>query len=189
MMLNKLSRSIGSNILGNKKDLSSLKALVILSKRNFSIDEIGKRYENPYDYKNKQYGILGQIFDSTLKKLGENSLIITVEGNFGSGKTEFAHKLANQIDFVNARQPDLDTHFFQLPNGENLKEIVNGYVGDSKLYCIDSLEDWHREPTFKKSITIQHQLYNIKWMQTRTALLHLFSTGLLKIPRNIIVKI
>ncbi len=178
-MLSKISRSVSSNILAGKSkcDITNFKAVVVLSKRDFSIEQIGKRYEKPYDYKNKKYGFLGQMFDSTLKKLGENSLIITVEGNFGAGKSEFAQKLAKDIDFVYAREPDLDHHLFKLPNGQNLKDIVNEYVGDNQRFRIDSLEDWHKSPSFKKTIAIQHQLYNIKWMQTRTALLHLMSTG------------
>jgi hypothetical protein len=182
MMLSKISRSVTSNVLNSKNEISNIKAVILLknfqiSKRNFSINEIGKRFEKPYDYKNKKYGLIGQIFDSTLKKLGENSLIITVEGNFGAGKSEFAKKLAKDIDFVYAREPDLDAHLFSLPNGENIKDIINQYVGDNKLYHIDTLEDWHKEPTFKSTISLQHQMYNIKWMQTRTALLHLMSTG------------
>lgn len=182
MMLSKVSRSLTSNILNSKNEVSNLKALVLLSnlkisKRDFSIEKIGERNEKPYDYKNKKYGLLGQIFDSTLNKLGENSLIITVDGNFGSGKSEFAKNLAKEIDFVYAREPDLDAHLYQLPNGENTKDIINEYVGDDKRYHIDSLEEWHRDPSFKRTIALQHNFYNIRWMQMRTALLHLMSTG------------
>lgn len=180
MMLSKISQSLKSvSTKLNTTDASNLKSIILVSafNRKFSIDQIGKRYEHPYDYKNKTYGIIGQMFDSTLKKLGENSLIISVEGNYGAGKTEFAKKLAKEIDFVYAREPDLDTHLYQLPNGHNSKDIINGIVGDNKRFRIDTLEDWHKEPTFKKSIAIQHSFYNIRWMQYRTALLHLMSTG------------
>lgn len=178
MMLNKLSRGVAI-LTSRVGETSNVKSIILLqaSKRDFSIDQIGKRYEKPFDYKNKQYGLLDQIFDSTMKKLGENSLIITVEGNFGSGKTAFAKKLAKEIDFVYAREPDLDHHLFQLPNGTNAREVINSFVGENKRFHVDSLEEWHLEPSFKKSIALQHSFYNIRWMQTRTALLHLFSTG------------
>lgn len=174
MMLSKVSRSLTTN--------SSLKTLVIVntthvSKRDFSIDQIGQRYGKPYDYKNKKYGFLGQMFDSTLNRLGDNSLIITVDGNFGAGKSEFAKKLAKEIDFVYAREPDLECHLYQQPNGENTRDLVNEIVGDNKRYRMDNVEEWHRDPSFKTSIALQHNFYNIKWMQMRTALLHLFSTG------------
>jgi len=180
MMLNKVSR--GVVFVSNKLNGNESKTLILLngliSKRNFSIEEIGKKYEKPYDYRNKQYGLLGQIFDSTMRRLGENSLIITVEGNFGSGKSEFAKKLAKEIDFVYAREPDLDEHLYKLPDGSSLRSIVNEIVKGNKRFSIDSLEEWHLNPTFKSTISLQHNFYNIRWMQTRTALLHLLSTGL-----------
>ncbi len=181
-MLSKLSRGV-SSITKNISNLNETKTIILLNgflvnnKRNFSIENIGKRYEKPYDYKNKKYGLMGQIFDSTLQKLGENSLIITVEGNFGSGKSEFAKKLAKEIDFVYAREPDFESHLFQLPNGENKRNIINEIVGDNRRFHIDSLEEWHLNPTFRGTIGVQHSFYNIRWMQTRTALLHLLSTG------------
>lgn len=156
-----------------------------INKRDFSIDEIGKRYEKPWDYKKKDYGLWGQMTDSTLRRLGENSLIITVEGNFGAGKSEFAKKLAQKIDFVYAREPDLDHHLFSMPNGENIRKIVNEHIGDNERFRLDSLEEWHLKPSFKKTIQLQHAFYQIRWMQTRTALLHLLSTGLLPLYLSI----
>lgn len=183
MMLSKVSRGI-TILAGKLNDPASLKvgSIVFLngsriSKRDFSIDDIGKRYDKPWDYKKKDYALWGQITDSTLKKLGENSLIITVEGNFGSGKSQFAQKLAKDIDFVSAKEPDLDRHLFQLSNGSNVREIVNEYVGDNERFHVDSLEEWHRAPSFKNTIFMQNSFYSIRWMQTRTALLHLMSTG------------
>lgn len=171
-MLSKVSRGLAAN--------SHLKTFIIVntvSKRDFSIDQIGKRYGKPYDYKNKKYGFIGQMFDSTLNRLGDNSLIITVDGNFGAGKSDFAKKLAKEIDFVYAREPDLESHLYQQPNGYNTRELVNDLVGDNKKYRLDTIEEWHRDPSFKKTIALQHNFYNIRWMQMRTALLHLLSTG------------
>lgn len=170
MMLSKFSRTF----LTSKSE-----AIILLtaSKQDFSIEQIGKKAEKPYDYKNKKYGLMGQMFDSTLNRMGDNSLIITVDGNFGSGKTEFAKKLAKEIDFVYAREPDLETHLYSQPNGANTRDIINNVVGDNTRFRIDSLEEWHRNPSFKTTIALQHNFYNIKWMQMRTALLHLLSTG------------
>lgn len=180
MLLSKLSRNctsspgpVASIILLTKTHKPVGKS----SQREFSINEIGKRYEKPWDYKKKDYGLWGQATDSTLRRLGENSLLITVEGNFGAGKSEFAKKLAEKIDFVYAREPDLDFHLYSLQNGENIRKIVNEYVGENERFHLDSLEDWHLNPNFKKTISLQHAFYNIRWMQTRTALLHLLSTG------------
>ena len=184
-MLSKVTR--GASTLSRLTLLSSsgeanAKSIVLLqtytiSKRNFSIDEVGKRNEKPYDYLNKRYGLIGQVFDSTLRKLGENSLIITVEGNFGAGKSEFAKKLAKDIDFVYASEPDLDKHVFKLADGRDRRAIVNQIVGDNEKYHIANLEDWHSSPSFKNTIQLQQSFYATRFMQTRQALLHLLSTG------------
>ena len=145
--------------------------------RYFSQQEIGKRNEKPWDYTTKRYGLLGQITDSTMRRLGENSLLISVEGNFGSGKSAFAKELAKKIDFVYAREPNLDEHFYKMPNGESRRTIINDIVKNNARFHADSIDEWHLEPTFKRAIALQHQFYLIRFMQMRTALLHVMSTG------------
>jgi hypothetical protein len=177
-MLSKVTRGASQLTSRLSAGQAAAAGLPVNSRREFSIEQIGKRYEKPFDYTKKRYGLLGQIFDSTLKKLGENSLILTVEGNFGSGKSEFARALAKNIDFVYAREPDLDYHAFTDPQtGENRRELINKIAGANEMYHLDNLEDWHLRPTFRGSIQLQHLIYNIRFMQTRQALLHLFSTG------------
>jgi NADH dehydrogenase (ubiquinone) 1 alpha subcomplex subunit 10 len=153
------------------------KLITSSSRRSFSYEQIGKHDAKPWDYKNKRYGLWGQFTDSTMRRLGENSLIITVEGNFGSGKSRVAKELAKKIDFVYAREPCLEEHLFKLPNGHSKRDIINELTKGDKRYRLDSLEEWHREPSFKRAIQLQHQFYTIRWMQMRTALLHLMSTG------------
>lgn len=153
-------------------------APALTSKRAFSIEEIGKKAEKPFDYKNKRYGLLGQVFDSTLRKLGENSIIITVEGNFGSGKSDFAKKLAKEIQFVYANEPDLDKHWFLDPtSGQNKRELINSIIGENKKHYVSNVEDWHRDPSYRATIQLQHGMYMVRFMQMRQALLHLMSTG------------
>lgn len=174
MMLSKVSRGL---VTTTNSPLKTLILVNTVNKRDFSRDQIGHTYAKPFDYKNKKYGFMGQMFDSTLNKLTDNSLIITVDGNFGAGKSAFAQKLAKEIGFVYAREPDLECHLYEQPNGYNTRELVNEIVGDNQKYRMDSLEEWHADPCFKKTISLQHKFYNIRWMQMRTALLHLFSTG------------
>ena len=182
-MLSKVALRRASNFTNklNETLTNGLKPSVIIlnavSTRNFSIAEIGKRHPKPFDYSKRSYGLFDQFTDSTLRRLGENSLIITVEGNFGAGKTEFAKQLAKNIDFVYAREPDVDYHIFTGADGENRRELINRIVGANQKYHLDNLESWHKKPSFKGTIQLQHQIYDIRFMQTRQALLHLFSTG------------
>jgi NADH dehydrogenase (ubiquinone) 1 alpha subcomplex subunit 10 len=173
-----LSKLVNINLLTVTRTTTVLPQILLTqTKRNFSRDEIGKRTPNPWDYNKKPYGIWGQIVDPTTDHLNRNSLIITVDGNFGAGKTEFAKNLAKEIDFVYASEPDLQKHLFLMKNGFDFRELINKLTDGNDLYHIDSSEDWHRNPSFKSSAQVQVNYYTIRWMQMRTALIHLFSTG------------
>lgn len=160
-------------------NVASLAALPqsISTKRQFSREVIGQRSSNPWDYNKKPYGLWGQMFDSTAAHLTENSLIISVEGNFGAGKTAFAKKLAAELDFKYASEPCLEKHLFLLENGGSMRDIINEHTEGNALFHSDNLEDWHKKATFKATAEMQVNFYMMRWMQMRTALLHLLSTG------------
>ena len=145
----------------------------------FSAAEIGKRYPKTFDYKNKYYNAFTGLFDvQTVKRLEENSLIITVDGNFGAGKSAFAKRLAKEIDFIYASELDIEKMLYiRKDNGANKREIINNIVGNNEMYRLNTLEDWHTNPMFKRSIQMQYIHYYLRWMQFRSALLSLFSTG------------
>ena len=145
----------------------------------FSIQEIGKRFPKTFDYKNKYYNSFNSVIDTqTVKRLGENSLIITVDGNFGSGKTEFAKRLAKEIDFIYASEIDLDKSLYiRRDNGANLREFVNSIVGVKELYRYNTVEEWHENPMYKRGAQVQRAIYKARWQQYRSALLSLFANG------------
>jgi len=143
----------------------------------FSALDIGKRHPKPYDYLKKSYGLVGSLLDSTVQRLNDNSLIITVDGNFGSGKSEFARQLAKDIDFLYAREIDLDHMLYQTPVGSNYRKIVNKIVGDNERFRINTVDEWHSNPTFKRTVQLQYKYYYARLFQYHMALLHLFSTG------------
>lgn len=58
-----------------------------------------ERSRKPFDYRRKAFTILNQPFDRTLARMDENSKVIVIDGPIASGKTEFARRLAKQLDF------------------------------------------------------------------------------------------
>jgi NADH dehydrogenase (ubiquinone) 1 alpha subcomplex subunit 10 len=146
------------------------------SVRLFSVADIGKTYPKKFDYKFKNYNLFYRLTDSTLRRLSDNSLIITVDGNFGSGKSEFAKTLANEINFHHAKEVDFDD-ILHKPYGVNLRILLNEIIEQNERFRITSLEDWHAHPNYKRAIEIQRNFYYCRWQQYRTALLHVFSTG------------
>ena len=173
MLLNKGSSQINriSKLLSTTPSIIQIKC--------FSALEIGNRHPKPFDYKNKNYNSLQTLLDTqTVQRLGENSLIITVDGNFGSGKSEFAKRLAKEIDFIYASEIDLDrTFYIRKDNGANLREFVNSVVQKNELYRYNTVEEWHQNPLFKRGAQIQRAFYKARWLQYRCALISLFSTG------------
>merc|ERR1712004_327844 len=55
-------------------------------------------YVSPFPYKEKHFYWFSQFFGNAKKRMCENSKIITVDGNFGVGKDEFAKRLAKEFD-------------------------------------------------------------------------------------------
>lgn len=146
--------------------------------RLFSTLEIGKQYEGTkYDYLKRGYGVLDQYRDPSVKRLGENSLIITVEGNMSSGKSEFGRALAKRINFLYAREIDIEHMLYTLPNGLNKREEINKIVGNNEKYRLSTLNDWHDNPLFKRTAELQYKLYYCRYFQYLMVLTHLFSTG------------
>lgn len=168
MILSKVARVV---LIGSRQ------GAIVPQRAFFSSLDIGKRHPKPYDYLKKSYGLVGSMLDSTVERLSDNSLIITVDGNFGSGKSEFARQLAKDIDFLYAREIDLDHMLYQTPVGSNYREIVNKIVGDNERFRINTVDEWHRNPTFKRTVQLQYKYYYARLFQYRMALLHLFSTG------------
>jgi NADH dehydrogenase (ubiquinone) 1 alpha subcomplex subunit 10 len=161
--------------------LTFLKSSInIESVRLFSVADIGKTYPKPYDYKYKPYGLYGRLTDSTLKRLNDNSLIITVDGNFGSGKSEFAKTLAREINFHHAKEIDFDDLLYtKTGNNEtvNLRLYLNQIVEQNERFRITSIDEWHENPNYKRAIEMQKLFFYCRYQQYRIALLHLLSTG------------
>ncbi|KAL7671034.1 hypothetical protein ACOME3_005947 [Neoechinorhynchus agilis] len=88
--------------------------LVLFPKQCFSLFLVDKPDPDvkPFDYTSyvfKKY--MGSVYN-TLGNLNDNSLLISVDGNFGSGQSVFARHLANRIGFLYVPAPDLDRMCF-----------------------------------------------------------------------------
>jgi len=133
-------------------------------------------YEKPYPYETKSFNVITEFFDKTMPRICENSKIITVDGNLGVGKNEFAKRIAKEFDLkyipsvpdsecfrlrhnnydirgLNELLPE-NLHFYDWENFLKEKDLTNGFVGRLQL-------QWYRE---------KFEVYS-------NALRHLFHTG------------
>ena len=134
----------------------------------------------PFDYKNKKYGILRQMFDTTSSRLDENSKIVVVDGNLASGKKEFAQRVAKEFDlkyFPPIIEEDLYT---EGSFGFDLRHL-NPYLPDkSKFY--DQKAFYTDTNASKGTIAIyQMWMYRRRFYQYAEAITHLLNTGIMKV--------
>ena len=138
------------------------------------------RERKPFDYRRKVFTMLHQPFDRTLARMDENSKVIVVDGPIASGKTEFAKKLAHQLDFKFVPQPDTRELYDCGDSGLSYLDLDELLPQEYQAYTLDSfLTD--KTPTLSEGRCRAGQLqmdYFLARLYTyNDALLHMLSTG------------
>lgn len=65
-----------------------------------SLLRLPSEHPEPWDYKHNGFNYIDGLKDDTRSHFHQNSKLIVVEGNIGSGKTTLAKQLADQLGFV-----------------------------------------------------------------------------------------
>ncbi|XP_010220990.1 PREDICTED: NADH dehydrogenase [ubiquinone] 1 alpha subcomplex subunit 10, mitochondrial, partial [Tinamus guttatus] len=120
---------------------------------------------------NLEYGWLAYMLgDRTIKKLGKNSKVFTVEGNLSSGKGKLAQQIAEKLGMKYF--PEADIHYLNRITGDGtlLDEKFNGFCNLERFYNDPKCPDGH-------SYRLQAWLYGNRVLQYADALEHLLSTG------------
>ncbi|KRX38020.1 NADH dehydrogenase [ubiquinone] 1 alpha subcomplex subunit 10, mitochondrial, partial [Trichinella sp. T9] len=127
----------------------------------------------PWPYKEKGYRWWHQHIDRTTKRLDENSRLIVVEGNIGSGKGKFSRELAELLGFHYIPAVNLDDifvdsygidrrHYYHL-----LPESCRFF--DAKLF--------YENPKHKNVANFQYMMFYSKVENYLNSLAHLMNTG------------
>ncbi|KAL5007241.1 hypothetical protein ScPMuIL_016047 [Solemya velum] len=130
----------------------------------------------PWPYERRPFGMYWQFFDSTLKRVGENSKVIVVDGNLAVGKSEFAEKIAKEFDlkyFPDIRVDEL----FEIVEGFDIREL-DEQLPENLRTC--DLEKFYSTKDPKKALNIantQLMLYFKRMMHYVRALEHVLNTG------------
>lgn len=130
----------------------------------------------PFDYKNKPYTKLHRYFgflDPTQLRMNDNSKIVIVEGNIGSGKEKVAEQLARKFGW----------HYMPEPKIEDLYVNERGFDYRTldqhlpePLQTIDE-KKFYENPMHGARHEFKLLFYRIKYAQYFDALTHLFNTG------------
>jgi len=184
----RLSRLVGPVVAAQKNGASSklltraLPAVGTNTQPAASIVSVAKQDPEifnrlpPFDYKNKRYTWFHKRFpflDPTYIRFNPNSKIITVEGNMGSEKADFAKKLADKFGWLYMPEPRVEDLFVN-HNGFDYRTL-NQYIHE-KMHAIDE-KIWYENPKHEGVSWMKFYFYKIRYAQYIDALAHLFNTG------------
>ena len=124
-----LSRSSGSAFSPVVRLLSSR----LEGRRNLTTDRSVYKRE-PWPYRRKKFNYLHSLYDYTVSRLNENSVIICVEGPPGCGKTEIAESIAKEFHLHHIPAPTEQDVFEE--NGFDIREM-NGMFPNPKMRAYD----------------------------------------------------
>ncbi|XP_011554003.3 NADH dehydrogenase [ubiquinone] 1 alpha subcomplex subunit 10, mitochondrial [Plutella xylostella] len=127
----------------------------------------------PFDYVNKDYGMIRSWFDRTTHRLDENSKVVVVEGPVAAGKTEFARALAADLGMKHFPEATMDYHYIR-PNGYDLRKFDDQIPEDTRSY--DHV-NFNCDPMHRNAGAFQIMMYEARYAQYIDALAHLLNTG------------
>lgn len=127
----------------------------------------------PFDYENKNYGWIRSLFDRTTHRFDENTKLVVVEGPIAAGKTEFAKKLAEDLDMKHFPEANMDIHYVR-PNGIDIRMFDKDIPEDTRTF--DHV-NFNLAPNHRLAGNYQIMMYIARYHQYIDALAHLLNTG------------
>lgn len=171
-----LSRSMVEGLLQN-----GCKRVVVAGPVQIQVATMKATHGDKYPYSKpwpaaKKFTLFNEFFDSTSARMNENSKVITVEGNIGAGKREFARRLADEFD-LKVIDPTSDSQCFIYHNSNFDIRTVDDFLPEgAKGY---DLQRFLNDPKPKQGRVGRLQLfwYREKVIDYAGAIAHLLNTG------------
>ncbi|UMM23848.1 hypothetical protein L5515_004359 [Caenorhabditis briggsae] len=130
-------------------------------------------HPDPWDYKHKGFNYIDGLKDDTQAHLHQNSKLIVIEGNIGSGKTTLAKQLADQLGFVHFPEFRMDDILIDR-YGNDLR---NYYSKFPARYRLPDISMFYKNPSGELSAAMQDRIFNCRFDQYLNALAHILNTG------------
>ncbi|XP_052095448.1 NADH dehydrogenase [ubiquinone] 1 alpha subcomplex subunit 10, mitochondrial-like [Mytilus californianus] len=140
-----------------------------------TINPLPAKLYPPWDYKNKPYHWMHQIYEHTTKRLDENSKIIIVEGSIGTDKVRVGKKIAEEFDMLFL--PDVpEEAIFVNENGFDQREL-NPRLGEDRFYDLKDLYTAKQPQDVLGFGRTQLEMFKKRFFNYNLALRHLLNTG------------
>uniref|UniRef100_A0A5S6QP66 NADH dehydrogenase [ubiquinone] 1 alpha subcomplex subunit 10, mitochondrial n=1 Tax=Trichuris muris TaxID=70415 RepID=A0A5S6QP66_TRIMR len=127
----------------------------------------------PWPYKERGYKSYHKYIDRTLKRIDENSRIIVVEGNIGSGKSTVARELAELLDFHYIPAVSMDDIFID-SYGVDRRKFYHLLPDPCRMF---DARLFYENPRHRNVASFQLMMFTCKMEAYLNALAHLMNTG------------
>uniref|UniRef100_A0A8R1DKG0 NADH dehydrogenase [ubiquinone] 1 alpha subcomplex subunit 10, mitochondrial n=2 Tax=Caenorhabditis japonica TaxID=281687 RepID=A0A8R1DKG0_CAEJA len=138
-----------------------------------SLLRLPAEHPEPWDYKREGFNYIDGLKDNTQAHFHQNSKLIVVEGNIGSGKTTLAKQLADQLGFVHFPEFRMDDILVDR-YGNDLR---NYYSKFPHRYRLPDISMFYKNPSDDLSAAMQDRIFNCRFDQYLNALAHILNTG------------
>uniref|UniRef100_A0A915DTI2 Deoxynucleoside kinase domain-containing protein n=1 Tax=Ditylenchus dipsaci TaxID=166011 RepID=A0A915DTI2_9BILA len=130
-------------------------------------------YPEPWPYKEKSFNWFHALYDETTKRFHENSKLIILEGNVGSGKTKVGQEIADGLGFQFMPEFKMD----DILTDRYGNDMRNFYHLFPKRFRIPDAKRFFDNPYDDLSAVMQDRIYFCRFEQYANALAHILNTG------------
>lgn len=127
----------------------------------------------PYPYETKEMRAWHFLFDSTMERFDENTRMVVVEGNIGSGKSALAKIIAEEFELKHFPEPNLDQLYVD-DYGFDYRTI--DHLMPESLRTFD-IKNFYADPHNKRVASMQFAMYALRFERHIDALVHMLNTG------------
>jgi len=130
-------------------------------------------YPEPWPYKEKGFTRMHFFMDWSKKRFHQNSKLIVVEGNIGSGKSTVAAEVADTLGFLHMPEFKMDDILIDR-YGNDLRNFYHLFPKCMRMPDIDM---FYANPFDDNTAKMQYRMLECRWEQYINAVAHILNTG------------
>lgn len=130
-------------------------------------------FPDPWPYKEKGYHHVDILKDRTQSRFHQNSKLIVVEGNIGSGKSTLSAELADQLGFHYMPEFKMDDILIDR-YGNDMRKFYHLFP---ESFRIPDMDMFYKNPMGDNTARMQQRIFESRFDQFLNACAHIMNTG------------